>query len=305
MKKLLLTLAIIMLGLIVLGQKAKAADLKIGECSVNAMKVDATISSREFRFYQTRGGENCYFPGSCLTNSDSINVSLNNIVFNGDSSFFTGKVKFFIYRKTGSNSQIKVDEKTVSVVNGSATASFSPVSSNKEEIYFTTVKYLESFGNAYQKMDWNCNIKTSGEFKTSNTCDEDSCKTTPVDADLAGPYNLCLQQVSSDQGSALERCIDCFSNNGIWTAIGCIPQTADGIISSIMQLGLVIAGAVVLIMILVGSFMLSTSQGDPKKTQEAKEMITSAIIGLLFVIFSITILQFIGVSIIKIPGFGE
>ena len=72
-----------------------------------------------------------------------------------------------------------------------------------------------------------------------------------------------------------------------------------------MEIGIIFAGAVVLIMILAGSFMLSTSQGDPKKVQEAKEMITSAIIGLLFVIFSITLLQFIGVSIIKIPGFGQ
>ena len=58
-------------------------------------------------------------------------------------------------------------------------------------------------------------------------------------------------------------------------------------------------------MILVGAFMLSVSQGDPNKTKEAKEIITSAIIGLLFVIFSVTILQFVGVEILHIPGFGE
>ena len=42
-----------------------------------------------------------------------------------------------------------------------------------------------------------------------------------------------------------------------------------------------------------------------KGIKEAKEMITSAIVGSLFIIFSITILQFIGVSILHIPGFGE
>jgi len=68
---------------------------------------------------------------------------------------------------------------------------------------------------------------------------------------------------------------------------------------------MIISGAIVLIMILAGAFMLSTSQGDPKKTQDAKELISSAIIGLLFIIFSITILQFVGVSILRIPGFGE
>lgn len=131
-------------------------------------------------------------------------------------------------------------------------------------------------------------------------CDGFSC----AEENLEGKFDLC-SQIASEQTSIKDRCIECFSADGIWTAVGCIPQTADKIIETIMQLGLVIAGAVVLIIILVGSFMLSTSQGDPKKTQEAKEMITSAVIGLLFIIFSITILQFIGVSIIKIPGFGE
>jgi len=126
------------------------------------------------------------------------------------------------------------------------------------------------------------------------------CREYPSDS----KYDLCMQ-ISSDNADAKTRCIDCFGSGGIWTAVGCIPQDKDGIISTIMEIGLTLSGAVVLVMILIGSFMLSTSQGDPKKTQEAKEMITSAIIGLLFVIFSITILQFIGVSIFNIPGFGE
>ena len=63
-------------------------------------------------------------------------------------------------------------------------------------------------------------------------------------------------------------------------------------------------GGVALIMTLAGGFILSTSQGDPQKANQAKEMITNSVIGLLFVIFSVIILQFIGVTILQIPGFG-
>lgn len=282
----------------------RAEELSSGECRVNNYKVDETFSATDFHFTQNRGNKICYFPGSCLTDSDKITVSLDNIVFNGDSSYFTGEVIFYIYKKTGPNSQILVgNAQTVTVVNGFASATFDPLSSQKEETYYVVVKYAKNFLIA--QMDWLCHIKTSGEFKTSTTCDADSCNTNPTDADEIESYNLCLQQVSSKQGEALNKCINCFSNNGIWTAVGCIPQTPEAIVRTLIEIGLIMSGAIVLIMILVGAFMLSTSQGDPKKTQDARELITSAIIGLLFVVFSITILQFIGVSILRIPGFGE
>jgi hypothetical protein len=116
-------------------------------------------------------------------------------------------------------------------------------------------------------------------------------------------YELCAQiQTGTPQYDA---CFACFTGGGIWTAVGCIPSQPESVIKVVITLGLALGGGVVLIMILVGSFMLSVSQGDPNKTKEAKEIITSAIIGLLFVIFSVTLLQFIGVSVLQIPGFGE
>lgn len=133
-------------------------------------------------------------------------------------------------------------------------------------------------------------------------CEEEEC-----DEDLgvlqSSLYELCSQiKKGTDQHEA---CMACFTNNGVWTAVGCIPSKPESIIKTIITIGLAIGGGVVLVMIMVGSFMLSVSQGDPNKTKEAREIITSAIIGLLFVIFSVTILQFIGVSVLHIPGFGE
>jgi len=142
-------------------------------------------------------------------------------------------------------------------------------------------------------------LKDEIEVYIKQYVDESKCFEQP-----SSGFELCYQ-IQSDQEEAFKRCKECFDDDGVWTAIGCIPQSSDGIVSTFIQIGLVIGGAIVLIMILVGAFMLSTSQGDPKKTQEAKEIITSAIIGLLFIIFSITILQFIGASVLRIPGFGQ
>lgn len=124
------------------------------------------------------------------------------------------------------------------------------------------------------------------KFKEGGIVDFDLCSQIP-DATLKGKCNTCRT-----------------SSNGIWTAVGCIRTDAQSIVSAILEVGLSVAGGVALLMFLAASFMLSTSQGEPKRTSDAKEMVTSAIIGLLFIVFSVIILQFIGADILKIPGFG-
>jgi len=49
--------------------------------------------------------------------------------------------------------------------------------------------------------------------------------------------------------------------------------------------------------------MMQSSQGNPEKLKKAQEMITSCIMGLMLIIFSVFILKLIGVNILKIPGF--
>ncbi len=118
-----------------------------------------------------------------------------------------------------------------------------------------------------------------------------------------GTYELCNQILNDDQRSACEDCSS--NNNGIWSAVGCINVQPSNIVGSLVSIGLSIGGGVSMLMILAAGFTFSTSQGDPKKLGQAKEMMTSAIVGLLFIVFSVSILQFIGVSILRIPGFGE
>jgi hypothetical protein len=127
---------------------------------------------------------------------------------------------------------------------------------------------------------------------------------TPVPSMV--PYDLCDQTVDAKQGGAdFTACHVCIDKNAIWTAFGCIEATKEGIVTSLLQIGLAISGGVVVLTILAGAFMFATSSGNTKQVEEAQQMISSAIIGLLFVIFSVIILQFIGVSLLHIPGFGK
>lgn len=137
---------------------------------------------------------------------------------------------------------------------------------------------------------------------------------------LAAEFALCEQTAdagSQNPNSDYQQCRSCFGAGvgsastgdtnppkGFWTAFGCVETSAEGIVTSFLRIGLGIAGGFVLLSILYGAFLLTTSSGDPKRVQEGQEMVTSAIMGLFFVIFSIIILRFLGVTLLRIPGFG-
>ena len=82
-----------------------------------------------------------------------------------------------------------------------------------------------------------------------------------------------------------------------------VPTSAPGLISKLLQIVLAISGVVALIFIIVSGYRFMLSQGNPEAVQEARESLTSAIVGLLFIIFALVILQLITVNILHIPGF--
>jgi len=99
--------------------------------------------------------------------------------------------------------------------------------------------------------------------------------------------------------------LGCSGGNGVNTAIGCIPiNDANALMGFFLKWAIGIGGGIAFILILVAGFQIITSQGDPKSLQAGKELLTSAITGLVLIIFSIFILQVIGVNILGITGFG-
>lgn len=98
----------------------------------------------------------------------------------------------------------------------------------------------------------------------------------------------------------------CSDGTAINTAIGCINATdANGFVTELFKLGIGVAGGIAMLLILFGGFQILTSAGNPERLNAGKELIGSAIAGLLMILFSTFLLKIIGVDILCIPGFGS
>ncbi len=89
---------------------------------------------------------------------------------------------------------------------------------------------------------------------------------------------------------------------GVDTALGCVPVEIKAFVTWLLPKLFGIVGGISFLLMVYGFILMTTSQGDPKAVQGAKETITSAISGLLLSIFSLFILRLIMVDILHIPG---
>jgi len=97
----------------------------------------------------------------------------------------------------------------------------------------------------------------------------------------------------------------CEDGTSLATAIGCIPTDSySALFAKLLGFSIGIAGGIAFLMILVGGLKVLMSTGNPEKLEEGKDQIQSALVGLMLVIFSVFILQLIGVEMLHIPGFG-
>lgn len=117
----------------------------------------------------------------------------------------------------------------------------------------------------------------------------------------AGPNQVC--DIVKDAGQN-KKCMDCMNNGqGSWTAIGCIQTEPSLFIAKFLNLGIGLAGGIAFLLILFSGFQMMTSTGNPEKLTAAKELMGSAVAGLLMIIFSVFLLRLIGINILGIPGF--
>ncbi|OGM87253.1 hypothetical protein A2614_02440 [Candidatus Woesebacteria bacterium RIFOXYD1_FULL_40_21] len=87
------------------------------------------------------------------------------------------------------------------------------------------------------------------------------------------------------------------------TAIGCIPiSDTNALMGFILTWAIGIGGGIAFLLIIVAGFQIMTSTGNPERLKGGQELLTSAIAGLIMIIFSVFILRIIGVDILKLPG---
>lgn len=144
--------------------------------------------------------------------------------------------------------------------------------------------------------DRSCNPDTQAPIST------DVCKN--IKATCAKEGKICLNgRCVKESLSSPSYCDPTKPNSGISTALGCIHSTPSELIRNIFTFFVGVSGGIAFLTMVYGGFKMMVSRGDPQALANAKQLFTSAIIGLLFVVFAILLLQIIGADILAIPGF--
>jgi len=93
------------------------------------------------------------------------------------------------------------------------------------------------------------------------------------------------------------------TNPQISTGLGCLSTSTSGFTSTLLTFLAGTAGAISLVIMLIATIQIMTGGDNAEQVKKGKELFTGAITGLLFIIFSVTLLKIIAGDIIKLPGF--
>lgn len=141
----------------------------------------------------------------------------------------------------------------------------------------------------------------NGEKKPENVVCEYKIGNTPVcdpakDPTCTGGYGKFC-----DTGSGNE----ITSGDGIMTAVGCIPTKPQALVEGLLRYGMLAGGGIAFLLMILAALQMITAEGNPDAIKQGQEKFYSAIIGLLIIIFSVLLLQVIGVDILDLPDFNK
>lgn len=99
-----------------------------------------------------------------------------------------------------------------------------------------------------------------------------------------------------------------------YTMLGCIKTdlgsfqqegAAVSVIQALLWVIFSVVGGIAFLSLIYGAFVITTSQNNPEKLNYGKRIVYGAIIGVIFSLFSVFIVNLLASRVLKIPGFGE
>lgn len=188
----------------------------------------------------------------------------------------------------------------------------------------------DALGGCYEEASWQMNTFKDCYFKADHTpIPEVNCGTIglvccptgnqctegfPVESSsgLVGSPTTCYCESSTPTPkptSAARGNVDYYcpgDKTGINTAIGCIHVLGGqaAALNDILKWATGVGGGIAFLLMLYAGFMIMTAQGNPERLKAGQELLTSAIAGLIMLIFSVFILKFIGIDILGLDKFG-
>jgi hypothetical protein len=118
---------------------------------------------------------------------------------------------------------------------------------------------------------------------------------------LGGTIDAARSRFPSNSATTADIHAGC-KDTEISTAIGCIPVLGGQgpFLNFILSWAIGIGGGIAFLLIVYAGFMIMTSSGNPDRLKAGQELLTSAISGIVLLVFSVFILNFIGVKIFGI-----
>lgn len=182
---------------------------------------------------------------------------------------------------------------------------YNKVAEKLPELERAQVHPLQVCKAGFTYYQYDCKVSSNGKINSCNERIED-----PNRADIKGllSYFDKFGDKAADTsfpcnlGSSVVK--DPSKCKSVQTALGSIPVDPVGFISRLFSIVLSVAGIGALLTIFYAGYRMLISRGDKEQIQKARERLVAAIVGLLFIIFSIALLSIITVDILKIPGFG-
>ena len=92
-------------------------------------------------------------------------------------------------------------------------------------------------------------------------------------------------------------------DQAIDTALGCLKVNTSGFTTQLLTFLAGIAGGVALVIMLGATIQIMTGGDNAEQVKKGKELFTGAVTGILFIVFSVTLLKIIAGDIIQLPGF--
>ncbi|MBI4225548.1 hypothetical protein HY612_00370 [Candidatus Roizmanbacteria bacterium] len=173
---------------------------------------------------------------------------------------------------------------------------------------------ISNVANGFIDYIWSIDaIQSLNEMLTQTTEKINPCVNgNPNTTNYSDPSCLCVVQPATTKmlcdkylktSKDYDSCVQC-SDKGVWTGVGCVYSDFGRFITEkIFGWGIGLAGLIALLCIIYSAIIMQTSSGNPERIKKAQETLTSCIMGLMIIIFSVFILKLIGIDILKIPSF--
>jgi hypothetical protein len=117
-----------------------------------------------------------------------------------------------------------------------------------------------------------------------------------------GAMIACNDFVDANEKTNCLNCYkNCTTNDCSYSSLGCIQTTQPGIITRVFQIGLGVVGAIAIARLIQAALLRQTA--DPSKIQESYDIITSVVIGIVVLLGSMVILNFVGQDILQMIPF--